>query len=292
MAVFNIPPAPSVPLLQGVQQPISPVWYSFFFNLFNSVGGGQSPITLGQLITDFVDQRLSLVMPSWLTVTGSPVGGNTGILGTLTIASASEAANLFLASPSGGAGVLSPRAIATIDLASVLLGPAQGGTGINNGTDTLTLGVPLTLTGTGTPTLNVGAGGTLGAYAFLTAGQVTNSLGSDVPMDNTANYFTGPSAGNGTTGTWFASGSVTCSDTASGATFYAKLWDGMTVIASGAGVTAAANDPVTIALSGYLTTPAANLRISVRDITAVTGLILSNATGSSKDSTVSAFRIA
>lgn len=70
--------------------------------------------------------------------------------------------------------------------------------------------------------------------AFKTQGlQITplsNSLGADVPLNNTANYFDGPSVAQGTSGTWFASGTVTCKDTA-GASFFAKLWDGASVLA-------------------------------------------------------------
>jgi hypothetical protein len=55
---------------------------------------------------------VGLTAPSWLTVAGSPVTA----AGTLALGSATQPANLFLASPSGLSGVLAPRAIAGSDL--------------------------------------------------------------------------------------------------------------------------------------------------------------------------------
>jgi len=123
-------------------------------------------------------------------------------------------------------------------------------------------------------------------------GQITNALSGNVALNNTANYFDGPSIAQGTTGTWFVSGTVTVHDTAGAATFFAKLWDGTTVIAASQNVSAGASSPTTIALSGYLASPAGNLRISVRDASSTSGLILFNNTGLSKDSVLSAIRIA
>ena len=113
---FGIPPSPSVSIEQGSGRPVSPSWYTFFNELFRSVGSGQAPISLAQQISDFMAQTLSLAVPTWLTVTGSPVGGPTGINGTLTIAGTSEARNLVLASPSGASGALSPRSLVGSDL--------------------------------------------------------------------------------------------------------------------------------------------------------------------------------
>ena len=55
---------------------------------------------------------VGLAMPSWLAVLGSPITG----AGTLSVSGAAQAANLFLASPSGSAGAMAPRAIAGADL--------------------------------------------------------------------------------------------------------------------------------------------------------------------------------
>ncbi|MGH7114717.1 MAG: hypothetical protein ACREE9_09505 [Stellaceae bacterium] len=55
---------------------------------------------------------VGLAMPSWLAVLGSPITG----AGTLSVSGASQTANLFLASPSGLAGTMAPRAIVGADL--------------------------------------------------------------------------------------------------------------------------------------------------------------------------------
>jgi len=121
--------------------------------------------------------------------------------------------------------------------------------------------------------------------------KLTNSLGSDVAMNNTSNYFTGPSVAQGTSGTWFASGAVTMIDTAGAAAFICKLWDGTTVIASGRTTSTGASNPTSLALSGYLATPASDIKISCRDSASTSGQITFNNSGNSKDSTLSVFRI-
>jgi hypothetical protein len=129
------------------------------------------------------------------------------------------------------------------------------------------------------------------AVPSLTIATATNSLGADVLLNNTANYFDGPSVAQGTSGTWFASGTVTLIDTGVAANINCKLWDGTTVIASTNITTPAANFVVSESLSGYLASPAANLKISCKDAQATTGKILFNGTANSKDSTITAFRI-
>lgn len=121
----------------------------------------------------------------------------------------------------------------------------------------------------------------------------TNSLGADVALNNNANYFDGPSVAQGSTGTWFATGTVTVTSTGTQSNIDAKLWDGTTVIASSRVLvlTASLTGGFSIALSGYLASPAGNLRISCRSENSTTGVILFNSSGNSKDSTISAFRI-
>lgn len=122
---------------------------------------------------------------------------------------------------------------------------------------------------------------------------ITASLGADVALNNTGAYFDGPSIAQGTVGTWFVSGTVTVNDTAGIAGFNVKLWDGTTVIASARGTQfsgGAAGTPITV--SGYITSPAGNLKISVNDASSISGNILFNASGNSKDSTITAIRIA
>lgn len=159
--------------------------------------------------------------------------------------------------------------------------PAGGGTVTSVGL-TNTYGISIS----GSP---ITGSGNISAGVALT--DLTNSLGADVAMNNTSNYFDGPSVAQGSTGRWFASGTVTIKDTAGIAQIYCKLWDGTTVIASGDGTVPTASTYVAIALSGPITSPAGNIRISCRDITSTSGAIVFNQTGNSKDSTVSAFRL-
>jgi hypothetical protein len=121
--------------------------------------------------------------------------------------------------------------------------------------------------------------------------RITNSLSGDVSLNNTGTYFDGPTVAQGTVGTWFASGTITLIDTGGPANISVKLWDGTTVIAS-AFVQVSNNQQATLSLSGYLASPAGNIRISAKDASLTTGKILFNASGNSKDSTISAIRIA
>jgi hypothetical protein len=110
-------------------------------------------------------------------------------------------------------------------------------------------------------------------------------------MNNTSNYFDGPSVAQGTSGTWWASGQVTMKDTAGTAAVQCKLWDGTTIIASGQGSVQSASAFVVISLSGYLASPAANIKISCKDPTSTSGAMVFNQTGSSKDSSLFVHRI-
>lgn len=168
-----------------------------------------------------------------------------------------------------------------------------------NSTATTLAGIPALIAATVTS-----IGGAIGAitlgYGLSVSGQslraglssITSSLGADVALNNTATYFDGPTIAQGTTGTWFVSGTVTLLDTAATASIHCKLWDGTTVIASSEGLSNNTLRGVSVSLSGIITSPAANLRISCRDADATSGKILFNATGSSKDSTITAVRLA
>jgi len=129
--------------------------------------------------------------------------------------------------------------------------------------------------------------------APVTLSPITSSLSAPVAMNNTSAYFDGPSINQGTSGTWFVSGTITAYDTAGGANIFAKLWDGTTVIASGAITPYTANAIGVIALSGYIANPAGNLRISARDISSTNGVISNNVSVNGNfDSTITAMRIA
>lgn len=123
---------------------------------------------------------------------------------------------------------------------------------------------------------------------------ITNSLGADVALNNTSNYFDGPTVAQGTVGTWFVSGTVTVNPVNASSRTLAKLWDGTTVIASGALTYEGPAVPTvqTITLSGFIANPAGNLRISVRNLDSTSAEILYNQSGNGKDSTITAFRIA
>lgn len=123
---------------------------------------------------------------------------------------------------------------------------------------------------------------------------IANSLGADVNMTSTGTYFTGPSIAQGTSGTWFVSGTVTVANNAGGDVVDVKLWDGTTVIAScrmqivSVGIAYYG----VAALSGYVVAPAGNIRISVSPVSRTDGFIAYNVSGNGKDSTISAIRIA
>ena len=132
----------------------------------------------------------------------------------------------------------------------------------------------------------------LGWTPLVSPSPIRASLGADVLLNNTVNYFPGPSVAQGTVGTWFVSGQVTLVDTAGAAGMFLRLWDGATIIASGFDSTPGANLMVCVSLSGYITAPAGNLRISVKDGSSVNGRIKANTSGDAMDSTITAFRIA
>ena len=127
-------------------------------------------------------------------------------------------------------------------------------------------------------------------YPSLTV--LTNSLSSDHLVNNVSNYFDGPTVTQGTSGTWYASGEITVQDTAGAAGFNIRLWDGTSVIASARQSTSGAGNNLQFAISGVITSPASNIRISVQDVTSTNGKIIFNASGNSKDCTITVIRIA
>lgn len=152
--------------------------------------------------------------------------------------------------------------------------------------------------GTGTVT-SVGSGAGLTGGPITGSGslavdlsKLTNSLTGDVSLNDTANYKPGPRVAQGTTGVWFAWGTVTCADSAGAAAFDGKLWDGTTVIASTRQTSAAAGFGTSLSLCGYFSSPADDIRFDVKGASSTNGLIKFNMTGNSKDSTLSVVRIA
>jgi hypothetical protein len=124
-----------------------------------------------------------------------------------------------------------------------------------------------------------------------TLSKITASLGADVSMNNTANYFAGPTVAQGTSGTWFASGTVSILTGAGVDTnIYAKLWDGTTIIASVETI-ARQNQAISLSVSGFIASPAGNIRIDCRAVNNTTAVMAFNTTGNSKDCTITAVRI-
>jgi hypothetical protein len=139
---------------------------------------------------------------------------------------------------------------------------------------------------------NVAKTATIPAVVGALFSPITNSLSADVTLNNTASYFTGPTVAQGTTGTWFASGTMKVTGTA-GDSIFAKLWDGTTVIASVSSQIPTGGTPLVISLSGFLASPAANIKISVKNGTSTTASVISHSdSDNSKNATLTAFRIA
>lgn len=121
---------------------------------------------------------------------------------------------------------------------------------------------------------------------------LTNSLSGNVALSVTPAFFDGPSVAQGSSGTWFASGTVTVKDTTGPSVIVAKLWDGTTVVASCVASITATGQYASISLSGVFVKPAGNIRISVNNLTTTSGSIKSNDSGAGNDSTITAIQIA
>lgn len=122
---------------------------------------------------------------------------------------------------------------------------------------------------------------------------VTNSLGANVTITPISTYVDGPSVAQGSSGTWYASGTVTLVNNSAATNHYScKLWDGTTVIDSARFTQLSTGAEVVVALSGVITSPAGNIRISVSNSDNNTAAFQFNLSGNSKDCTVTAIRIA
>lgn len=134
--------------------------------------------------------------------------------------------------------------------------------------------------------------GSNGWTVLMWSVRYVNTLGGDVSLNNTSNFFDGPKVAQGSVGTWRCYGQTTFVDSAGGAAFLGKLWDATTTIAAGQNLTPSIGSPGTMGFTGMITTPAADLRISMRDSTSTSGAMVFNNTGTSKDCTLTVERIA
>jgi hypothetical protein len=182
---------------------------------------------------------VSLTVPSWLTVGGSPITTS----GTLAVTGTSESANLFLASPNGSSGAVTPRAIVGADLpnpSTSTLGGVLAATptpgyyvgGIStSGVTTLQAFTAPTLsiaTATGTGTGGFGSSQT-GVLITLTTTTITATAGA-VYTNNSNSYTLLNTVSTATVGLFFSG-----SGTTSGTTFTKSSGTGpSTIVANSA----------------------------------------------------------
>lgn len=238
----------------------------------------------GVTLSNAVTGTGNMVLSASPTLTGTLTAAAANFSGTITFGAGTITGLTNKASPDGVNDyvIIYDAAGTAVKKATVgSVGSAGAVSSLNSLTGALSIAAGTSISVTpSTPNITVA----------LSVSKLTNSLGAAVNLNNTANYFDGPSVAQGTSGVWFASGTVTCTDSVS-TTFFAKLWDGTTLISSTAAVLATAGTITTLTLSGYITNPAGNIRISCKDLGATTGQILDTAGGVGMASTLSVIRV-
>ncbi len=127
---------------------------------------------------------------------------------------------------------------------------------------------------------------TTSVLTFLTA-----TLGSSLAVSSTG-FTTGPSVTQGTSGIWFASGTVTFVSATTLTQCFILLQDGTTNFASTYGILPAANASLSLAVSGVISNPVGNIKIVARTLGGGTaGWLDFNGSGFAFDSTITAIRI-
>lgn len=144
----------------------------------------------------------------------------------------------------------------------------------------------------GTPPINPNIYNYQGAAASVVPDLSPQTISLTAPVAIVAGvYSTGPQLNQGPIGTWFASGTVTVLPTGGGDRFAVRLWDG-TNIADETVATLGLTNPGSISVSGLFVFPVAGIRISVTTITNPGTILDVSVGGTTKVSTLSAFRTA
>lgn len=164
-----------------------------------------------------------------------------------------------------------------------------------NGSATVTLasttGTIAVQTGTPSNGCATYVSGVINGTGACSISNVTNVLASPVTM-NSAAYFDGPSASQGTVGTWLATGSVSITLTNLTDAVICKLWDGTTVIASGeVAKPVATSTNSSLSLNGILASPAANIRISCKSNVTTDIIATTQSDGTSNASVINTTRL-
>jgi hypothetical protein len=133
----------------------------------------------------------------------------------------------------------------------------------------------------------VTASGTINTDVSLT--KLTNVLASDIAINVANQYFDGPSVAQGSTGVWFAIGTVSIASTTADVGT-AKLHDGTNIKASTI-FRETTSLEVAVTLGGIFTSPPGNIRISVASNNN-TATIKANGSGVGADSHIDVFRLA
>lgn len=122
---------------------------------------------------------------------------------------------------------------------------------------------------------------------------ITNSLGSNTALNNST-YTNGPIIAQGTTGTWYVTGTVTLTDSATTALISCKIFDTVTttnILSSVAEHAQVAGLNSSVSMSGFLATPGGSIALACKSSAAATSSMVFNASGNSKDSTLTGFRV-
>lgn len=278
-------------------------------------GTGQSTYTIGDLLQASASGALSALNA---VATGNVlISGGVGTVSSWGKVGLTTHVSGTLPKANGGLGATTLSSAIDTEFSStqgsVLYRSASAWVALGPGTSgqLLSTGGPaanpswITASGTGTVTSAQVAAGTgisvsgtctitsTGVCTVATAlSTVTNSLAGDVAMNITGTYFTGPTVAQGTSGTWFASGTVTMTMVTGTDNLFCKLWDGTTVASSGAaGGGTEPNGRYAVSLSGAFTSPVGNIRISCLNNNHADSFMVFNVSGNSKDSTLTVVRI-